>query len=240
MLTPEKMASPGSMIAQRQYGERIAEQVFLEAATQVSRATVEFALSSHTLPSPIALQEQWVSTTQKALNRYDLPEDEHSWLYEVIAGDTMPSEMYDTAAAVVMDSVTHSYSRKHFEEELRRALDLETGDVEQIPDALTAALKFFGTSWLKRIKRKARTTGTRWSGWLTQNGIMILGIPHKRWVTRRDTHVRESHAAIDGMTIPTHDLFPVGGYSLEYPGESSGPPEEVINCRCVLTAVLRP
>lgn len=240
MASLEEISSPAAMIAQRFTAEGMAEKAFVAAASALSSHIVTFAMDSTTLPSPADTQQVWNDAAYATLERENLSIAEFEWLYREVSADTMPGEMYDTAAAIIMDAVVNSYSKPMFEDKLREAMDLDGGDVQQIADALTAALKFFGTSWRKRIKRKARTIGTRMAGWTVFTGLMVLGVPHKRWVTRRDNRVRDSHAAIDGMTIKTNELFPVGGYSLEYPGESSGPPEEVINCRCVLTAVLRP
>lgn len=53
----------------------------------------------------------------------------------------------------------------------------------------------------------------------------------KRWVTVQDERVRDSHAELHGMTVPVDEEFPNG---LMFPGDPSGPPEEVYNCRCTL------
>ena len=49
------------------------------------------------------------------------------------------------------------------------------------------------------------------------------------WISSRDDKVRDSHAELDGMKVVPGEKFPNG---LEYPMDPSGPPEEVINCRC--------
>ena len=51
------------------------------------------------------------------------------------------------------------------------------------------------------------------------------------WVTMADELVRDSHAALHGTAVPVDQEFPNG---LMYPGDPSGPPEEVYNCRCTL------
>lgn len=54
----------------------------------------------------------------------------------------------------------------------------------------------------------------------------------KKWVSRRDEKVRASHKALDnGVAISLEETFANG---LMYPGDPSGPVEEVINCRCEL------
>jgi len=51
----------------------------------------------------------------------------------------------------------------------------------------------------------------------------------KEWIAARDGRVRDSHDAIDGETHKMDESYSNG---LMYPGDPSGPPEEVINCRC--------
>lgn len=53
----------------------------------------------------------------------------------------------------------------------------------------------------------------------------------KRWVTVQDERVRDSHAALHGVVVPVDQPFDNG---LMFPGDPSGPPEEVYNCRCSL------
>lgn len=60
----------------------------------------------------------------------------------------------------------------------------------------------------------------------------LSGVVHsKEWLTQRDAKVRESHAAIDGERVDIGAAFSNG---LQHPGDPSGPPEDVINCRCTL------
>lgn len=55
----------------------------------------------------------------------------------------------------------------------------------------------------------------------------------KQWVSSRDDRVRDSHnvgTGIDGEIREMDELYSNG---CMFPGDPSGPPEEVINCRCV-------
>lgn len=47
-----------------------------------------------------------------------------------------------------------------------------------------------------------------------------------------DGKTRPSHFAADGARVPLAGLFSVGGAQLAYPGDPTGPPAEVKNCRC--------
>lgn len=57
----------------------------------------------------------------------------------------------------------------------------------------------------------------------------------KTWVASEDARTRESHLEADGQTVPMDETFTVGGAELMFPGDENGPPEEIINCRCVVT-----
>jgi hypothetical protein len=55
----------------------------------------------------------------------------------------------------------------------------------------------------------------------------------KVWLTA-GSRARDTHIAADGQQRPLSQPFRVGGELLEYPGDPSGSPENVINCRCVV------
>ncbi len=63
-----------------------------------------------------------------------------------------------------------------------------------------------------------------------------LGVTSKkRWLPSEDERTRPTHdAMLDHPAIPLTQKFQVGDSYLDYPGDINGPPEETINCRCVL------
>ena len=56
-----------------------------------------------------------------------------------------------------------------------------------------------------------------------------VGVEYTQWIAANDDRVRESHEEIDGEIIRIGDKYSNG---LAYPGDTSGPIEEWINCRC--------
>ena len=63
-----------------------------------------------------------------------------------------------------------------------------------------------------------------------------LGIKVKKmWSATMDDRTRDSHAFLDGVTIPLEEEFP---NKCMYPGDVGGPAEEVWNCRCELSMQL--
>lgn len=55
----------------------------------------------------------------------------------------------------------------------------------------------------------------------------------KEWGATEDLRTREDHAKADGQIREMDELFDVGDSKLSFPGDPSGPPEQIINCRCV-------
>ena len=53
----------------------------------------------------------------------------------------------------------------------------------------------------------------------------------KQWMSTLDSRTRDSHRDMDGEIADTDEEFSNG---LEYPGDPSGDPREVYNCRCTL------
>ena len=64
------------------------------------------------------------------------------------------------------------------------------------------------------------------------DGIIL----QKEWIATNDGRTRHSHAALDGATVDQDKRFDNG---LMYPGDPSGRPEEVYNCRCTVAAVVK-
>ena len=72
-----------------------------------------------------------------------------------------------------------------------------------------------------------------------QYSAQATGIDMRReWVASGGDRTRETHDEANGQIVGMSDTFLVGGYELMYPGDPSGPAEEVINCRCAVVFVL--
>jgi hypothetical protein len=63
-----------------------------------------------------------------------------------------------------------------------------------------------------------------------------LGIPYEKTWSISGINTRETHEAVDGITLPQGGLFTVGGYPMERPMDDrfGAPAGEVINCACTL------
>ena len=86
-----------------------------------------------------------------------------------------------------------------------------------------------------RAKMIARTEVVGASNVGALEGAKSLGQPmQKIWISTRDARTRDAHAAAEGLTVELSDRFDVGGELLDCPGDPSGSPENVINCRCAV------
>lgn len=63
-------------------------------------------------------------------------------------------------------------------------------------------------------------------------------VQEKEWLSVEDDRVRPDHADADGQVVGIDEAFSVGGDELDYPGDPSGDPDEIINCRCTLLPVI--
>lgn len=56
----------------------------------------------------------------------------------------------------------------------------------------------------------------------------------KIWDATLDQRTRPTHAEANGQEVGMDEPFFVGGYAMMHPGDENAPPDETINCRCVV------
>ena len=78
-------------------------------------------------------------------------------------------------------------------------------------------------------KRIARTEIHTAQNMGVMNSYDQLGVEYTQWISASDARVRDSHVEIDREIIPMGGTYSNG---LRFPGDTSGPIEEWINCRC--------
>ena len=113
------------------------------------------------------------------------------------------------------------------------SLDLTTEDVK-------ASIKNILSASVSRSATIARTETHNASQFATlevaknlqvETGVVFV----KAWVASQDERTRPTHAAMDSNNyIGMSELFQVGDSQGLMPGDASLPPEESINCRCVM------
>lgn len=108
---------------------------------------------------------------------------------------------------------------------------------ESIPNMARRVALGMSNSDMKAAIRNARTatTGAENAGRLDsyaraeQMGISV----NKIWLAVMDSHTRDSHRELDGEEVAYNEEFSNG---LMYPGDPSGSPGDVWNCRCTMVA----
>lgn len=104
--------------------------------------------------------------------------------------------------------------------------------IDKITKRIASGLCSQNENLMKTFSRTAMT-GAQNAGRLESLSFANeIGIDvYKQWMATLDSHTRDSHADVDGETVPVNSKFSNG---LEYPGEPGGAPAEVYNCRCTM------
>lgn len=105
---------------------------------------------------------------------------------------------------------------------------------------LTAAAveRFAGLELNTALTRDAANAVVESLSWGQNQAALASGAKILRvWMTRADDKVRGSHVSVAGQERPMGIPFDLEGGPLDFPGDSSGPIGEWINCRCFLDMV---
>jgi hypothetical protein len=122
---------------------------------------------------------------------------------------------------------------------VREAMRLNDPEVRELQAARTEAqlrLDRDQSQWQVRAERIARTETTGAFNAGAEAAYLEEGAGAKIWVATADERTRETHLDAHGQCVPVGEVFAVGSGTLTYPGDPSGPAEEVINCRCTTVA----
>ena len=98
--------------------------------------------------------------------------------------------------------------------------------INDIGNQLTKRFDQLATWEARRI---ARTEVNNSHNTATYDTYQELGMEYTQWIAASDDRTRDSHVEVDGEIIPIGATYSNG---LRYPGDTSGPIEEWINCRC--------
>jgi hypothetical protein len=123
-------------------------------------------------------------------------------------------------------------------------IDSATVNGASIPDVTAQVEQLFADASIPKWKSRARTVartevvGAYNGGLYDAFAMIVANDPEtewvKRWLATEDARTRPDHVEADGQTVPFAHPFDVGGFPMMYPHDPDGPPQEVINCRCVL------
>lgn len=135
----------------------------------------------------------------------------------------VPNEVFSAVAQIVDSATTNGASIPDVQQQIEALFDAT--DTEK---------------WKNRARTVARTevVGAYNGGTFDAFSMIVENDPGtpwvKRWLATEDKRTRPDHVKADGQVVPWAQAFDVGGFSMMYPHDPEGPPQEVINCRCTL------
>lgn len=140
-----------------------------------------------------------------------------------------PDELYTLVQAAVNRAITDGWAGPRLAEAIDALLDMAQTPRWENRSAVVARTESIGA-----------LNGGRNDGF-TQVAAQLGGPFDKMWIATFDTQTRESHRRAEGQRVPVTGLFTIGesGARMAYPGDPSGPADEVIQCRCT-TVLVRP
>ena len=187
---------------------------------------------------------------------YSLNRNYAAYTIEQVAGDvgfTLWDEQTVKRLIVEQPDLMPYYPKK---KAVKRGIDLAYGK-KQITASVTSgilqgkSIKGISDDLQTRIPtmnrdsaiRSARTavTGAQNAGRQdSYEAAVKMGIEmEKQWLATLDNRTRHEHAMLDGQTVDYDEPFEISGYKLMYPGDPSGAPEMVYNCRCTMIAKVK-
>jgi hypothetical protein len=121
-------------------------------------------------------------------------------------------------------------------DDIRRAIRIaqEEGDSETV--AIRASLRAKGVSVYRAdvISRTETHTASQYaSNFMARETAKQNGFTYeKAWLSVNDDRTRDSHADMRPEYIADDEMFDVGGEMMDYAGDQSASPDNIINCRC--------
>lgn len=153
------------------------------------------------------------------------PVSRHAFIMASLAdARNLMVRMPDEVANLVFAEITDGMNAGETTEQIARRVDevLSWGPAERWPARARTIAQTETT--------RARNAGTMAAG--TEQARVTGRILTKTWRAHHDERTRTSHWDASGQTQPFYAPFLVGGEYLMFPGDPTGSPETVINCRC--------
>jgi hypothetical protein len=134
----------------------------------------------------------------------------------------IPDEVYNLIFAELNDGVNDGDDPKQLAARIENVLSMTNSE-----------------RWPERARTIAVTEANRannagaYAAGLQSESVGGIAL-NKRWLATDDTRTRPDHRHADGQVASLRQPFMVGGWPLQFPGDPTGPPEQVIWCRCAL------
>ena len=116
---------------------------------------------------------------------------------------------------------------------------LQGKSIKGLADDLQARIPTMNRDSAIRTARTA-VTGAQNAGRMdSYAAAKNMGIElQKEWLATLDNRTRHEHAMLDGQRVDNDKPFEVDGYKLMFPGDPSGKPHLIYNCRCTMIAAV--
>ena len=183
--------------------------------------------SGSNLPNPFA----WTSVRrawQQAIR--DLVTDpkrgrrlpQYATVQRILEESGLPVAVYNDVRDLLKRSIAEGWGDRKTKIELGRLLKVSSAKGETT------------SAYAARLRSAARTAATANAAHRMATSDLAKKRGGLRWMTVHDARVRPSHVEADGQIQELGHPYHVGKALLAYPGDPAGPPEETINCRCIL------
>ena len=155
-------------------------------------------------------------------------------IYNKDAVDRLREEDPDILPTYSVDSDADlAYNKSQINGAIESAI-IQGKSIDHISDDLQKRMESVNRNSAIRTARTATTCAQNAGNLDSFYKAQEMGIAtEKQWVCTQDDRTRESHLELDGEHVPLDEEFSNG---LQYPGDPSGDPSEVYNCRCTMVA----
>lgn len=199
----------------------------------------------HAVDAIAAVQTVWSQETETSLapllvNIY------------VTSAETVASQFAGTAEGVSIAPPSNDYAKHVLESSLHHvksfgaelhsvaakqiSMGLADGSsIDEIADSIVevAHLKEAKAHTIAQTAVIGAINGGEWAQMQHMASAFDLAVS-KEWEATEDSHTRPTHAAADGQVVGLTEKFTVGDAFLDFPGDPTGSPGEIVNCRCTM------